>query len=53
MTDEDEMVLREAGLDVRDMRFLDLKTGGVDWEGLREDLQVSSGFNLRRDAMWS
>jgi aspartate aminotransferase len=44
MTDEDEMVLREAGLDVRDMRFLDSKTGGVDWEGLREDLQVCSGW---------
>ncbi|GFZ50063.1 hypothetical protein JCM24511_07816 [Saitozyma sp. JCM 24511] len=42
MTDEDEMVLREAGLDVRDMRFLDLKTGGVDWEGLREDLQSAT-----------
>lgn len=31
--------LQDAGLEIRSFRFLDLKTGGVDWESLREDLQ--------------
>ncbi|WVQ96110.1 hypothetical protein IAU59_003212 [Kwoniella sp. CBS 9459] len=37
--DEDTTALQDAGLDIRSFRFLDLKTGGVDWENLREDLQ--------------
>lgn len=38
-TDEDVAALQDAGLEIRSFRFLDLKTGGVDWESLREDLQ--------------
>ncbi|OWZ44069.1 hypothetical protein J007_03287 [Cryptococcus neoformans] len=38
-TDEDVTALQDAGLEIRSFRFLDLKTGGVDWESLREDLQ--------------
>ncbi|TXT13344.1 hypothetical protein VHUM_00711 [Vanrija humicola] len=38
-TDEDVAVLRDAGLDIKMFRFHDLKTGMVDWEGMRDDLQ--------------
>lgn len=38
-TDEDVAVLRDAGLDIKMYRFHDLKTGMVDWEGMRDDLQ--------------
>ncbi|KIR60109.1 hypothetical protein I314_03962 [Cryptococcus bacillisporus CA1873] len=38
-TDEDVTALQDTGLEIRSFRFLDLKTGGVDWESLREDLQ--------------
>ncbi|WVF68585.1 hypothetical protein IAT40_003354 [Kwoniella sp. CBS 6097] len=37
--DEDTTALQDAGLEIRSFRFLDFKTGGVDWENLREDLQ--------------
>ncbi|WVW86749.1 hypothetical protein I302_108803 [Kwoniella bestiolae CBS 10118] len=37
--DEDTTALQDAGLEIRSFRFLDYKTGGVDWESLREDLQ--------------
>ncbi|WWC73523.1 uncharacterized protein I206_107495 [Kwoniella pini CBS 10737] len=37
--DEDTTALQDAGLEIRSFRFLDYKTGSVDWEGLREDLQ--------------
>ncbi|WRT69523.1 uncharacterized protein IL334_006510 [Kwoniella shivajii] len=37
--DEDTTALQDAGLEIRSFRFLDMKTGSVDWEGLREDLQ--------------
>ncbi|WWD20159.1 hypothetical protein CI109_104635 [Kwoniella shandongensis] len=37
--DEDTTALQDAGLEIRSFRFLDLKTGSVDWEALREDLQ--------------
>ncbi|KAK6908754.1 hypothetical protein L486_01602 [Kwoniella mangroviensis CBS 10435] len=37
--DEDTTALQDSGLEIRSFRFLDYKTGGVDWESLREDLQ--------------
>ncbi|OCF46048.1 hypothetical protein I317_00136 [Kwoniella heveanensis CBS 569] len=37
--DEDTTALQDAGLEIRSFRYLDTKTGGVDWENLREDLQ--------------
>ncbi len=39
-TEEEAWALKDSGLDIRLYRFLDRKTGGVDWEGMREDLQV-------------
>lgn len=40
-TIEDEIALRESGLEIRRFRFLDQDTGAIDWAGAREDLQVS------------
>jgi aspartate/tyrosine/aromatic aminotransferase len=40
-TEEDAWALKDAGLEIRLYRFFDRKTGTVDWEGMREDLQVS------------
>ncbi|WWC65708.1 uncharacterized protein I303_108329 [Kwoniella dejecticola CBS 10117] len=37
--DEDTKALQDAGLEIRSFRFLDYKTGSVDWDGLRADLQ--------------
>jgi aspartate aminotransferase len=37
--EEEAWALREAGLEIRLYRFFDRRTGGVDWEGMREDLQ--------------
>lgn len=37
--EEEAWALREAGLEIRLYRFFDRKLGGVDWEGMREDLQ--------------
>ncbi|KLT39975.1 PLP-dependent transferase [Cutaneotrichosporon oleaginosum] len=37
--EEDIAALRDGGLDVKMIRFLDHKTGLVDWDGFREDLQ--------------
>ncbi|WVR08207.1 hypothetical protein IAU60_005254 [Kwoniella sp. DSM 27419] len=37
--DEDTTALQDAGLEIRSFRYLDPKTGSVDWESLREDLQ--------------
>jgi aspartate aminotransferase len=37
-TDEDTRTLRDAGLEIRYYRFLDRKTGNVDFDGLREDI---------------
>jgi aspartate aminotransferase len=39
--EEDIAALRDGGLDVKMIRFLDHKTGLVDWEGFREDLQAA------------
>ena len=36
---EDLATLKESGLEIRMFRFLDQKAGGIDWDGLREDLQ--------------
>ena len=36
--DEDARALRDAGLDVRYYRFMDKKTGQVDFDGMREDI---------------
>lgn len=38
-SDEDIAALREGGLEVKQYRFLDPKTGAADWEGMKEDLQ--------------
>ena len=38
--EEDVTALREAGLDVRSFSYLDRKSGTVDFENVREDLQV-------------
>lgn len=38
-TEEDAWALKDAGLEIRLYRFFDRKTGGIDWEGMREDLQ--------------
>lgn len=42
---EDEVAIKSAGpaLEVRQMRFLDPRGHGVDWEGMREDLMVCLG----------
>ena len=40
-TEEDTATLRQSGLDIEYYRFLNSRTGAVDFEGLREDLQVS------------
>ncbi|KAK1923721.1 pyridoxal phosphate-dependent transferase [Papiliotrema laurentii] len=37
-TDEETRTLRDAGLEIRYYRFLDRKTGNVDFDGLREDI---------------
>lgn len=39
--EEDIAALRDGGLDVKMIRFLDHKTGLVDWDGFREDLQAA------------
>ncbi|BEJ06578.1 hypothetical protein CcaverHIS641_0311000 [Cutaneotrichosporon cavernicola] len=39
--EEDIAALRDGGLDVKLIRFLDHKTGLVDWDGFREDLQAA------------
>ncbi|KAK4687119.1 hypothetical protein P7C73_g3003, partial [Tremellales sp. Uapishka_1] len=41
MMEDDTVAIREAGLEPRTFRFFDRKSGGVDWEGLREDLQAA------------
>ncbi|ORY34865.1 pyridoxal phosphate-dependent transferase [Naematelia encephala] len=38
---EDVLALRDAGVDIRHYRFLDRKTGAVDWEGMRDDLHAA------------
>jgi aspartate aminotransferase len=38
---EDLVSLKASGMEIRQFRFLDQKMGGIDWEGLREDLMVS------------
>ncbi|WVQ75136.1 hypothetical protein IAR50_004745 [Cryptococcus sp. DSM 104548] len=38
---EDYNTLKSSGLDIRSFRFLDPRTGGVDWESLREDLSAA------------
>lgn len=38
---EDLLALKHSGMEIRQFRFLDYKNGGIDWEGLREDLSVS------------
>jgi len=40
-TDEDTKTLRESGLDIRSYRFLDRRTGIVDFEALRDDLNAA------------
>ncbi|KAI9633044.1 aspartate aminotransferase-P2, mitochondrial precursor [Dioszegia hungarica] len=41
-TPEDELAMKESGLDVRRFRFLDQESGAVDWAGIREDLQEAT-----------
>lgn len=38
---EDLVSLKASGMEIRQFRFLDQRQGGIDWEGLREDLMVS------------
>lgn len=38
---EDLLALKHSGMEIRQFRFLDGRNGGIDWEALREDLQVS------------
>lgn len=40
-SEEDLDALRVAGLDIKTYRFWDPKNGLVDWEGMREDLQLA------------
>ncbi|ORX37874.1 pyridoxal phosphate-dependent transferase [Kockovaella imperatae] len=40
-TEEDTSTLRDAGLDIRHYRYLDRKTGAVDFDGLQADLQAA------------
>jgi aspartate aminotransferase len=47
-TEEDATALRDAGLEIRHYRFLDRKNGGVDFDGLKEDLGVSVRTGFRR-----
>jgi hypothetical protein len=37
---EDLLALKSSGMEIRQFRFLDSRLGGIDWEGLREDLSV-------------
>jgi aspartate/tyrosine/aromatic aminotransferase len=39
---EDLVSLKASGMEIRQFRFLDQRLGGIDWEGLREDLMVST-----------
>lgn len=41
MPDEEMVCLRDGGLDVKLYRFLDLRTGAVDWTGMQEDLSAA------------
>jgi len=45
---EDLVSLKASGMEIRQFRFLDQRQGGIDWEGLREDLMVSvASRNMR------
>lgn len=37
--EEEAFAIRDSGLEIHLYRFFDRRTGGVDWEGMREDLQ--------------
>lgn len=37
---EDLLALKQTGMEIRQFRFLDYRLGGIDWEGLREDISV-------------
>lgn len=39
--EEDAWALKDAGLEIRLYRFYDRKTGMVDWEGMKDDLQAA------------
>jgi hypothetical protein len=45
---EDLVSLKASGMEIRQFRFLDQRQGGIDWEGLREDLMVSVTSNTYR-----
>lgn len=38
---EDEAIIRATGLQVAHYRLFDKKTGGVDWDGMRADLEAA------------
>jgi aspartate/tyrosine/aromatic aminotransferase len=44
---EDLVSLKASGMEIRQFRFLDQRQGGIDWEGLREDLMVSNFRSMR------
>ncbi|KAL7424869.1 aspartate transaminase aat1 [Cryptotrichosporon argae] len=39
--EEDQTALRDAGLDIKYYRYLDGKTGAVDWSALKDDLSAA------------
>jgi len=43
---EDLVSLKASGMEIRQFRFLDQRQGGIDWEGLREDLMVSKTYEI-------
>ena len=47
---EDLVSLKASGMDIRHFRFQDQRLGGVDWEGLREDLMVSLPIATRHNS---
>jgi hypothetical protein len=46
---EDLVSIKASGMEIRQFRFQDQRLGGIDWEGLREDLMVSRPVTTRHD----
>ena len=42
-------IFRDSGLEVRQYRYFDKKTVGLDFEGMKEDLKVSKPASIMRN----
>ncbi len=45
-------IIKDSGLDIKQYRYYDNKTGGLDFEGMKEDLQVSEPCGPRAPACY-